>query len=381
MDQKLDFESIRPYNDSEIHEVLERLKNEESFVQLITYLFPHLPLKEILGALSNMKSIREFQTTIIYPFVKEMIDKSTQGVTISGIEKLDKNKGYLFISNHRDIVLDSAILNVMLVGNGFNTTEIAIGDNLLIFPWITDLVRLNRSFLVQRNLPLRQQLESAKRLSAYIRQSLSVVGNSIWLAQKEGRSKDGNDKTAPALLKMLAMSNNHNSLVGAFAELNIVPLSISYEYDPCDYLKAIEFQMKRDNPNFVKSAADDLRHMGTGLRGRKGRVHFAIGDVITAAQLEAIEKEHPKATQVEAVAALLDEQIHSNYKLWPGNFVAADELTENPIYESKYSAEEKAIYDEYIREHISRIKIDADKDFIYNSLMEMYANPVINFFK
>lgn len=381
MEQQLDFESIRPYNDSEIHEVLERLKNEESFVQLITYLFPQLPTKEIFETLSNMKSIKEFQTTIIYPFVMEMIKKSTQGVTISGLEKLDKNKGYLFISNHRDIVLDSAILNVMLVGNGFNTTEVAIGDNLLIFPWITDLVRLNRSFLVKRNLPMRQQLESSKELSAYMRQSLTKQNNSIWIAQKEGRSKDGNDKTAPALLKMIAMSSPDSSIVSAFSSLNIVPLSISYEYDPCDYLKAQEFLFKRDDPNYTKSAADDLKHMGTGLRGRKGRVHFALGDVITTEQLKKIESENPKGSQIEAIAALMDEQIHNNYKLWPGNFVAADELNDKPAFESKYTAEEKETYDEYIREHMSRLKEKTDKDFIYNSLMEMYANPVRNFFK
>ncbi len=381
MEQQFDFETIRPYKDSEIHDVLERLKNEESFVQLITYIFPQLPTKEIFETLSNIKSIKEFQTSIIYPFVMEMIKKSTQGVTISGIEKLDKNKGYLFISNHRDIVLDSAILNVLLVTNGFNTTEIAIGDNLLIFPWITDLVRLNRSFLVKRNLGMRQQLESSKELSAYMRQSVSKQNNSIWIAQKEGRSKDGNDKTAPALLKMIAMSSPDSSIVSAFSSLNIVPLSISYEYDPCDYLKAQEFLFKRDDPNYSKSAADDLKHMGTGLRGRKGRVHFALGDVITAEQLKKIESENPRATQIEAIAALMDEQIHNNYKLWPGNFVAADELNDKPVFESKYSVEEKEIYDEYIREHMSRLKENVDKDFIYNSLMEMYANPVRNFFK
>ena len=381
MEQQFDFETIRPYKDSEIHDVLERLKNEESFVQLITYIFPQLPTKEIFETLSNIKSIKEFQTSIIYPFVMEMIKKSTQGITISGIEKLDKNKGYLFISNHRDIVLDSAILNVLLVTNGFNTTEIAIGDNLLIFPWITDLVRLNRSFLVKRNLGMRQQLESSKELSAYMRQSVSKQNNSIWIAQKEGRSKDGNDKTAPALLKMIAMSSPDSSIVSAFSSLNIVPLSISYEYDPCDYLKAQEFLFKRDDPNYSKSAADDLKHMGTGLRGRKGRVHFALGDVITAEQLKKIESENPRATQIEAIAALMDEQIHNNYKLWPGNFVAADELNDKPVFESKYSVEEKEIYDEYIREHMSRLKENVDKDFIYNSLMEMYANPVRNFFK
>ncbi|MBP8849845.1 MAG: 1-acyl-sn-glycerol-3-phosphate acyltransferase [Breznakibacter sp.] len=375
------FDSIRPYNDSEIHEVFERLKNEETFVNLITYIFPQMPTKEILDTLLNIKTIKEFQTSIIYTFVMQIINSSTKGVEIRGLEKLDKNKGYLFLSNHRDIVLDSAILNVMLVQNGFSTTEIAIGDNLLIFPWITDLVRLNRSFIVERNLPMRQQLESSHRLSAYIRHSLSNLNNSIWMAQREGRSKDGNDKTATALLKMIGMSSKNGSLSDTFAPLNIVPVSISYEYDPCDYLKAVEFQMKRDNPNYVKSQQDDLRHMGTGLRGRKGRVSFVVGDVITAEKLNEIEATTPKAGHLEAIAAIIDEQIHSNYKLWPGNFVAADELATKPKYSEHYTAEEKAVYDEYIREHMERIKIEADKDFIYHSLMEMYANPVKNFFK
>lgn len=375
------FDSIRPYNDSEIHEVFERLKNEETFVNLITYIFPQMPTKEILDTLLNIKTIKEFQTSIIYTFVMQIINSSTKGVEIRGLEKLDKNKGYLFLSNHRDIVLDSAILNVMLVQNGFSTTEVAIGDNLLIFPWITDLVRLNRSFIVERNLPMRQQLESSHRLSAYIRHSLSNLNNSIWMAQREGRSKDGNDKTATALLKMIGMSSKNGSLSDTFAPLNIVPVSISYEYDPCDYLKAVEFQMKRDNPNYVKSQQDDLRHMGTGLRGRKGRVSFVVGDVITAEKLNEIEATTPKAGHLEAIAAIIDEQIHSNYKLWPGNFVAADELATKPKYSEHYTAEEKAVYDEYIREHMERIKIEADKDFIYHSLMEMYANPVKNFFK
>lgn len=375
------FDSIRPYNDSEIHEVFERLKNEETFVNLITYIFPQMPTKEILDTLLNIKTIKEFQTSIIYTFVMQIINSSTKGVEIRGLEKLDKNKGYLFLSNHRDIVLDSAILNVMLVQNGFNTTEIAIGDNLLIFPWITDLVRLNRSFIVERNLPMRQQLESSHRLSAYIRHSLTNLNNSIWMAQREGRSKDGNDKTATALLKMVGMSSKNGSLSDTFAPLNIVPVSISYEYDPCDYLKAVEFQMKRDNPNYAKSQQDDLRHMGTGLRGRKGRVSFVVGDVITADKLNEIEATTPKANHLEAIAAIIDEQIHSNYKLWPGNFVAADELATKPKYSEHYTAEEKAVYDEYIREHMERIKIEADKDFIYHTLMEMYANPVKNFFK
>jgi len=204
----------------------------------------------------TIKSVREFQSEVIYPYVKEILRTTTKGITHSGLDYLNPNEHYLFISNHRDIVLDSAILNTILVEQNFDTTEIAIGDNLLIYPWITDLVKLNKTFIVNRNLPVRQMMESSVRLSTYIRQTLTERKQSIWIAQREGRSKDGDDRTQVSLLKMINMSAKED-FASNFSKLNIVPVSISYEYDPCDYLKALEFQMKRDNPEYKKSEADD----------------------------------------------------------------------------------------------------------------------------
>ena len=268
-----DFNEIRPYRDNEIHQVFEQLMKEDSFIELLKYLFPHIPINDFVNQLLSINSVKEFQIGVVYPYIKEIIKNTTQGVTSEGLDKLDKDKSYIFISNHRDIVLDSAFLNILLHENGHDTTEIAIGDNLLIYPWITQLVKLNKSFVVRRNLPARQMLKSSILMSKYIRYNITERKQSVWIAQREGRSKDGDDRTQTSLLKMINMSG-----IGDFAEnfkeVQIVPLSISYEYDPCDYLKAHEFLLKKENPEYKKSQADDLKHMASGIKGRKGRVHF-----------------------------------------------------------------------------------------------------------
>ncbi len=375
MTTELNFDSIRPYKDEEIHEVFERLINEVSFLELIKFLFPNFSTEQFLKKLLSIKSINEFQTEVIYPYVKEVLRTTTKGITHSGIDKLDPNGHYLFISNHRDIVLDSAILNILMVENKFNTTEIAIGDNLLIYPWITDLVKLNKSFIVQRNLPVRQMMESTRRLSSYIRETLTKRNQSIWIAQREGRSKDGDDRTQVSLLKMLNMSGNGN-FSDNFSDINIVPVSISYEYDPCDYLKALEFQKKRDDSDYKKSAADDLKHMGAGLRGRKGRVHFGFGTPINS-ELSTLET-MDKNDQLQGLAELIDTQIHNNYKFYPGNFIADDLFTNHQRHVNKYTDEDKSTFLAYLDEHLSRI--NGDKQFLHNTLLEMYANPVKNFY-
>ncbi len=377
MANTVDFELIRPYNDSEIHEVFERLKKEKPFLNLIDYMFPNLQTKDVLHRLLSINSIKQFQNEIILPFAQEVSRNTTKGVTHAGLKELDSSKHYLFISNHRDIVLDPALLNMLLVENGFETSEIAIGDNLLIFPWITDLVKLNKTFIVKRNLPGRQMLESSVVLSRYIRYTISERQQNIWIAQREGRSKDGDDKTQISLLKMLNMSGE-GSTDKNFEQLNIVPVSISYEYDPCDYLKAHEFFLKRENPDFSKTQEDDLMHMRTGLRGRKGRVHFAFGNPINDS-LHKLKDEPNKNEQILLMAEIIDEQIHNNYKLWPGNFIALDILGNSTYFSNKYTSEEKETFTDYIENHL--LRIEGDKQFLRNTLLEMYANPVKNFYK
>lgn len=372
--EQLDFESIRPYEDHEIQAVFNRLKKETSFMNLLGFLYPEVPAEKFMDRLTTMSSIRQFQEEVVSAYIKKVLDDTSQGVTSTGLDQLDSKASYLFISNHRDIILDPAILNVLLVEHGFNTTEIAIGDNLLIFPWITDLVKLNRTFIVRRNLTARKILESSRNLSAYIRHALKVKEHSVWIAQREGRSKDGDDRTQVSLMKMFNISGQH-ALLDNFKELKIVPVSVSYEFDPCDYLKAEEFYLKHTNPDFTKSQDDDLKHMITGLKGRKGHIHISFGKPLID-ELNPIETLTIKNDQFAALAKIIDEHVHANYKLWPGNFVAWDLLNKSRKYAEHYSQEENETFTHYIDEHIKRTKFD--KDFIYQKLLEMYANPLIN---
>lgn len=367
------FSAIRPYNDNEIQAVFKSLLKEDSFKELLSHIFPKISIDNFQKLLSSIETVKDFQTKIVYPYVNEIVSNTTNGVSYSGLENLDPKKGYLFISNHRDIVLDPTLLNKILIENEFETVEIAIGDNLLIYPWITEVVKLNRSFLVQRNLPVRQQLMSSKLLSEYIRYSRTENNNNIWIAQREGRSKDGDDRTQTSLLKMINMSGS-GSFEENFKEMQIVPLAISYEYDPCDNLKAKEFYNKSQDSNFKKTPQDDLVHMQTGIVGKKGRIHYAFGTPING-ELEQFQN-MDKQNQLQELANAIDVQIHNNYKLWPGNFVASDLYNDCSKLTGEYSNKDSETFIQYMNEQIS--KVEGDKSFLKNAMLEMYSNPVKN---
>lgn len=374
MEQTHDFEQIRPFTDEEVVPVIEQLCKEPYFVGILGYIFPGSPATEVLEKLRTIKTIDEFQQRFIIPFLDNLMKNTTEGVTADGVEKLNKDGGYLFVSNHRDIILDSALINIKLHERGFDTTEIGIGDNLLIYDWITDLVKLNKSFVVKRNLPVRQMMAASETLSAFIRQSIVDDKQNIWIAQREGRSKDGNDLTQGSVLKMFNLSGT-GDMVDNFKELNIVPVSISYELDPCDYLKAYQSQLKRDDATYQKSQREDLVHMNTGLNGRKGRVHLSFGTPITTELNEL--RELNKNAFITAVAEKIDRQIHRNYKLWPGNYVAYDIMTKSSTYSTEYTLKEKTEFIEYVNEHISRLD-NPDEEYIFDYIIKMYANPVVN---
>ena len=263
MSQQENFDKIRPFEDNEVSDVINQLVKVPYFIHILPRLFPNVPVDVMVEKLKQITSIAEFQDKCVIPFIKNLLTLTSKGLTVSGIENVNPQRNYLFISNHRDIVLDSALINTSLRDKGLNTSQIAIGDNLLIYEWITDLVKLNKSFLVLRNLSsVRQQMEASATLSAYIRTTIVDNKQNIWLAQREGRSKDGNDETQNSVLKMLNLSGKED-FVDNFAKLQILPVSISYEYDPCDYLKAFQFQLKRDNPAYKKSQNDDLEHMSS----------------------------------------------------------------------------------------------------------------------
>jgi hypothetical protein len=379
MKETFDFEEIRSYRDDEVHAVLMRLTHDPAFLQMLPTLFPDQDINRIITFLQSMKTILEFQLGIIMPWVdREVEEKSTESVKLLGTENIDKSRAYLYISNHRDIILDSGFLNTGSSKLGLPLTEIGIGNNLIIYPWIRDIVRLNRSFIVNRGGSPREVLENSKRLSAYIRHDITERNHCVWLAQREGRAKDSDDRTQGSVLKMLNMSGEGDFLSN-MQDLNICPLSISYEYDPCDFLKAKEFQAKRDNPNYKKQQGDDLFNMKTGIVGKKGNVVlYFVGDISDEIG-EIGETNISRPEQIEAVANLIDRHIHKNYTIFANNKVAYDLLLETNRFAAEYNAEEKKTFETYLQEQLAKIEIEnKDEAFLRHKILEMYANPLIN---
>lgn len=372
-----EFDEIRPYEASEMRQAFNDLINDRQFSTIMKGFAPWLP-KGVRNALLRLafwgvKTPLDFQKRFMKPVVKYIIRKHTDGTSFddSAMPK-DKTLRYTFISNHRDIVLDSAFLDIMLVNAGYPTTvEIGIGDNLLIYPWIKRLVRMNKAFTVRRGLTAHEMMRSSQLMSRYIHYAVAQKRENIWIAQREGRAKDSSDNTQEAVLKMLAMG-------GKLSELNIVPLTISYEFDPCDYLKAQEFQQKRDNPAFKKSRQDDLDNMKTGILGYKGRVHYHCGTPINQwiEELDAL----PRNEFFAQVCQRMDKEIHHGYRLYPCNYLALDELEGTTAHKSQYTEMDKQRFEKYLAGQIAKINIlNKDEAFLRERMLTMYANPVRNY--
>lgn len=388
MDRK-EFDEIRPYERGEMKQAFEELINDRQFSLLLKGFVPWLPKAVRNGLLRlafiGVKTPLDFQLRFMKPVVWHFVRKYTDGLSFedSNINS-HLNERYTFVSNHRDIVLDSAFLDVSLNKKGYPTTvEIGIGDNLLIYPWIKRLVRMNKAFTVRRGLTAHEMMRSSQLMSSYIHYAVTQKKENIWIAQREGRAKDSDDRTQESVLKMLAMG-------GDLKELNIVPLTISYEFDPCDYLKAQEFQQKRDNPNFKKSKQDDLDNMKTGIFGYKGRVHYQCGTPIN----EWIDelRDLPKNEFFKAVAQRMDLEIHRHYSLYPCNYIALDLLEnagvsstgslENTSFASHYTPSDVTRFEEYLSAQLAKIKIpNKDESFLHERMLTMYANPLRNFLK
>ena len=373
-----EFDEIRPYEPEEMKQAFEDLLNDRQFNVIIKGFAPWLPKGIRNGllrlAFKGVKTPLDFQKRFMKPIVKYIIRKHTDGCTFDDKQLMGAGSHelrYTFVSNHRDIVLDSAFLDVKLVENGYPTTvEIGIGDNLLIYPWIKRLVRMNKAFTVRRGLSLRETLAASQLMSRYIHFAVTQKKENIWIAQREGRAKDSDDRTQEAVLKMLAMG-------GDLQELNIVPLTISYEYDPCDYLKAKEFQQKRDNPAFKKSRQDDLDNMKTGIFGYKGRVVYRTAAPVNTWIGEL--KDLPKTDYYKAVAGRMDQEIHRGYELFPCNYIALDELNGNTANAAHYTEADKQRFETYLAGQIAKITLDnKDEAFLRERILTMYANPLIN---
>ena len=376
-----EFDDIRAYGPEDLPEAYERLTADPQFKAVVEKVFPHVPFEALSAKLKQCKTNLDFQVTFCYPFLKDLLSKASTGCDID-ITNIDLNRRYTFVSNHRDIVLDSALLDVMLIDSGFKTTcEIAIGDNLLAAPWIKDLVRVNKSFIVLRSAGIREMLTNSKRMSEYMHLVINEKNDNIWIAQREGRAKDSDDRTQEAILKMMAMGGE-GSAKERLRQLHIVPLSISYEYDPCDYLKAAEFQLKRDIEGWKKSKQDDVLSMQTGIMGFKGAIHYHCAPAIDD-YLEQIPADTPKGDILKVVASHIDKCIHSNYRLYPNNLAALDIL--EGTSHGGYSESEKATFEQYIAKQLSKtvdmlnkLGITPDKPFLRERMLTMYANPARN---
>ena len=373
-----EFDTIRPLEPEDLPEVFDRLLSNDQFKQVLAYLYPQVPFEMIAQKLKSCKTNLEFQKAFCYDFVQGILKKAATGSEMD-CAAIDNTRNYTFISNHRDIVLDSAILDVMLIDNGFKTTcEIAIGDNLLSLPWVKDLVRVNKAFIVERALSMRQMLMSSKRLSDYMHFAIKEKNENIWIAQREGRAKDSDDRTQKSILQMMAMGGE-GSIIDRLKQLHLVPLSISYEYDPCDFLKAKEYQQKRDVEGWKKGPMDDLVSMQTGIFGYKGHVHYHAASCVDE-YLDTLDPEMPKQELFNTIAAHLDHEIHSHYRLYPGNYVALDLLENTEAHASEYTLEDKARFEKYIAGQLAKIELpDKDEAFLKEKILAMYANPVRNF--
>ncbi len=372
-----EFDEIRPYEAGEMQQAFNDLLNDRQFSAIMKGFVPWLPKGLRNGllklAFTGVKTPLDFQMRFMKPVVKWIIRKHSDGATFEDeLIPDDKSLRYTFLSNHRDIVLDSAFLDVLLVEAGYPTTvEIGIGDNLLIYPWIKRLVRMNKAFTVRRGLTAHEMMRSSQLMSRYIHYAVNEKHENIWIAQREGRAKDSSDHTQDAVLKMLAMG-------GPVKELNIVPLTISYEFDPCDYLKAQEFQQKRDNPAFKKSRQDDLDNMKTGIFGYKGRVHYRCGTPINQwlDELEGL----PRNEYFALLSKRIDTEIHHGYRLYPCNYIALDMLEGQQTYTAHYTQQDAARFEKYLQGQLDKIKIpNKDEAFLRERMLTMYANPVRNY--
>jgi hypothetical protein len=373
-----EFDDIRPFEPEELPEVYNRLLDNQQFQRVLSYFYPDVPLEKIGARMRACTTNLAFQKVFGYEFVTFVLNRAAKSWDMNH-SAISPEHNYTFMSNHRDIVLDSAILSKLLIDAEFKTTcEIAIGDNLLSLPWVKDLVRVNKSFIVKRSASFREMLTSSKTLSKYMHFAIQEKKENIWIAQREGRAKDSDDRTSESILKMMSMGGE-GSIVERLTQLHIVPMTISYEYDPCDYLKAAEFQLKRDNPDWKKGPQDDIISMQTGIMGYKGHVHYHCSPCIDE-YLQTLDSEMPKNELYATIVRHIDREIHRHYQLFPNNYIAHDLLTGKDEQTAHYQPADKVNFERYLAEQLEKITVpQPDIAFLRERILTMYANPLRNY--
>lgn len=374
------FNDIAPYEGGMFNEKIRSLVKEPGFLHALSYTMPKEDVPVLIDEILKIKNTHDFQMEIMLPFL-EMIEKTTtSGISLGGIKYINPNNSYTFITNHRDIVLDASFLNLALIRKGIPSTEVAIGNNLLVFDWIEDLVRLNKSFIVKRNTGVREALSAARQLSAYIHHTVLDKRESVWIAQREGRAKDSSDHTQESLIKMLAL-DGEGSFIEKIKEINLMPVSISYEIDPNDYLKAREFLLKRRDPEYKKSQRDDLFSMETGLLQFKGKVHFQLTPRVNA-RLEQVGETKDRNMAAKWICRIIDHAIHRSYEIFDINYIAYDLLHESHRFEAHYTEERKKEVIDYFNTQLDKVDLSditfEERDFMLNRMYVMYSNPLKN---
>lgn len=377
---EIDFSDIAPYEASQFEEKIKSLVKEPGFLHAVGYTMPKEDVPVLIEELLKIKNTHDFQHEVMLPFLEVIAKTTTSGISLGGIKYLNPNTCYTYITNHRDIVLDASFLNLALTRRGIPSTEVAIGNNLLIYDWIEDLVRLNKSFIVKRNTGVREALNAAKQLSAYIHHTILDKRESVWIAQREGRAKDSSDHTQESLIKMMALDGT-GTFIERLKEINLMPVSISYEFDPNDYLKAREFLLKRRDPEYKKSQRDDLFSMETGLLQYKGKVHFQLTPRINS-RLDQIGETKDKNTAAKWVGRIIDQAIHRSYEIFDINYVAYDMLHGSTRFEAHYTPEKKQEIKDYFNSQLDKVDLPditfEEREYMLNRMYVMYANPLKN---
>ena len=369
------FDDIRPYYEDEIPAAMQRIVDSDVFPLLASYVYPSETLEATRERIRSFKSVREFQHDAMRRVNEQIIARSISEFSVSGLERLNSDKNYLFVSNHRDIMLDASLLQYYFVLNGFDTTEITFGANLMMHPVIIDVGKSNKMFKVARpGGDIKEFYQSSMHLSEYIRYTIKEKGQSVWIAQRNGRTKNGKDQTDQGIIKMFCMSESKDK-IKALAELNIVPIAISYEWESCDILKALELY-ESQYTKYTKKPGEDLNSILTGILQPKGRVHIALCQPILMAELSAFEGQTNNEYH-KSVARLIDSRINTAYRLFPNNYIAHDILYGNTRYRSMYTDEEYNLFIQHLKA-LDCYEDTCDIEQLRDIFVGIYANPVDN---
>jgi hypothetical protein len=368
------FKIIRPYRDPDVKPAIERLVKHPKFHAVLNYLFEGMDLADLTERFKSIETIHQFQLFFSHHTVKTILEKTSSGITEQGYENLDTKKSYLFVANHRDIVLDAAIMQYLLYNNGHRTSQITFGENLMTEQLLLDIGKLNKMFTFYRGGSRIEQYNNAIINSAYINHVIKTEDESIWIAQRNGRTKNGDDRTQTGLIKMLTVGSDQ--VCSSLASLNIVPVTISYEIEPCDIQKVRELYISR-RKEYVKTPTEDFLSILAGITGKKGHIHYAFGKPLNDFILSMESEELHTNEIVERITGEIDRQVHKDFMLWPGNYIAYDLLRGTTLYKDRYSNDQKMEFEGTMNKKTGTLE-GFDQGELRDIYLQMYANPVIN---